>query len=455
MPSPEVTLPVEVTQVDCGPVTVLYSGTEFGNVDTQEEFADQLATDEDMRAVVLSAEEELVLSRVRPPYRTSLHNEKDDGADTTIVQEYILRAAQNGLLTAEEEILLGRLVQKGLAAKARLEVSTSQSENCATTDRVLLEAGQRAMEVMRGCNLLLVVGPARKWHRQYRNIGVMDFIQEGASDGLTRAIEKFDPERGFKFSTYAMQWIDNAMQRCGQKQDKVIKMPIRLYTSGKLKKYEDMKKQGISEEDIARKLGPTPEEHQQLKDAYAAQQLLHLDAEIQGHSGDPMPLHSVVADRQALELVEKIGTEQHRVKPQVGPVYEALLTVFEPQMVWAFMKRNEGIVLNDTDNARAHRMTQMVQHPAVQSMLRRTLGEVGEWDDAACAEAPKNVLKSKEKRIKEMCMMCPLLDKCEELVAEIHPTQGQWAGLTRSKKSYYPNGSPATVRGVAVKPQTS
>jgi hypothetical protein len=84
--------------------------------------------------------------------------------------------------------------------------------------------------------------------------------------------------------------------------------------------------------------------------------------------------------------------------------------------------------------------------------MSEVIGKESVWTGAPCTHEPKKVIKSHIARVKDMCIECPVLDKCEDLVNELKPTQAQWAGLTRTVKSYYPDGSPATVLGVANKP---
>ena len=116
---------------------------------------------------------------------------------------YLATIGRIPLLTAAEEIELGNQVQK-LMQLTQDGVVTADSEEFSSKDRRLIRVGQRAKQRMMKANLRLVVSVAKKY--QGKGLELLDLIQEG-SLGLERAVEKFDPTRGYKFSTYAFWWI--------------------------------------------------------------------------------------------------------------------------------------------------------------------------------------------------------------------------------------------------------
>ncbi|MEY2342948.1 RNA polymerase sigma factor RpoS [Acidithiobacillus sp. IBUN Pt1247-S3] len=122
----------------------------------------------------------------------------DHGPDWDATQCYLQEIGHNPLLTAEEEITLGRLVQRG-DAKAR----------------------QRMIE----CNLRLVVRLSRRYIN--RGLPLLDLIEEG-NLGLIHAVGKFDPEKGFRFSTYATWWIRQNIERALMNQTRTIRLPIHV-----------------------------------------------------------------------------------------------------------------------------------------------------------------------------------------------------------------------------------
>lgn len=124
------------------------------------------------------------------------HIEEDAELDPTRI--YLNEIGASRLLTAEEEISLARLAQAGdYEARQRMIVS----------------------------NLRLVVKIARRY--LYRGLPLLDLIEEG-NLGLIRAVEKFDPERGFRFSTYATWWIRQTIERAIMNQTRTVRLPIHV-----------------------------------------------------------------------------------------------------------------------------------------------------------------------------------------------------------------------------------
>ena len=159
-------------------------------------------------------------------------------SDVDLVRSYLRDIGRVPLLSHEQEITLGRQVQEYMQVeRAELELfeltgdkpsidELSNKLNLSTsTIKKRLRAGQRAKERMVAANLRLVVSVAKKYTK--RNMELLDLIQEGTI-GLVRGVEKFDPARGYKFSTYAYWWIRQGITRAIAEKSRAIRLPIHI-----------------------------------------------------------------------------------------------------------------------------------------------------------------------------------------------------------------------------------
>jgi len=168
--------------------------------------------------------------------------------DGDLVRSYLRDIGRVPLLSHEQEITLGRQVQELMQLEELREEITLRSggeepgeeQLAAAADltaaqlRRRLQLGRRAKERMVAANLRLVVSVAKKYTR--RNMELLDLIQEGTI-GLVRGVEKFDPTRGYKFSTYAYWWIRQGITRAIAEKSRTIRLPIHITeTLNKLKK---------------------------------------------------------------------------------------------------------------------------------------------------------------------------------------------------------------------------
>ncbi|GLY66964.1 sigma-70 family RNA polymerase sigma factor [Amycolatopsis taiwanensis] len=141
------------------------------------------------------------------------------------VRHYLDGIGRIPLLSAAEEVRLAKRIEAGVYAEELLR-QADDGENPPAVDRADLEAvasdGVRAREQMIRANLRLVVAAARK--RRAHGLELLDLIQEG-NLGLMRAVQKFDYAKGYKFSTYAMWWIRQAIQRGTAYGSRTIRVP--------------------------------------------------------------------------------------------------------------------------------------------------------------------------------------------------------------------------------------
>jgi RNA polymerase nonessential primary-like sigma factor len=193
-----------------------------------------------------------------------IRSERDAAAlagGTDLVRSYLRDIGRVPLLSHEQEITLGRQVQELMAIEEQREELRLRAGGEDPTDDQLAEAaqltpqqlkkrlrsGQRAKERMVAANLRLVVSVAKKYTK--RNMELLDLIQEGTI-GLVRGVEKFDPTRGYKFSTYAYWWIRQGITRAIAEKSRTIRLPIHITeTLNKLKK---------GQRELSQELGRTP-----------------------------------------------------------------------------------------------------------------------------------------------------------------------------------------------------
>ncbi len=251
------------------------------------------------------------------------------------VRTYLHEIGRVPLLTHEQEIVLGKQVQQMMGL---LEVQTGLSETLSrkpTTEEwaeaaslpvaelnQLLHQGQRAKRQMLEANLRLVVAIAKKY--QKRNLEFLDLIQEG-SLGLERGVEKFDPTKGYKFSTYAYWWIRQAITRAIAQQARTIRLPIHI--TEKLNKIKRVQRE------LSQSLGrsATVAEIAEALDLEVTQVREYLTL-----SRQPISLDVRIGDNQDTELQElledeKASPEDYTVRESLKQDIHSLLAELTPQ----------------------------------------------------------------------------------------------------------------------------
>ena len=141
------------------------------------------------------------------------------------VRMYLREIGQVKLLTAEDEVSLAKRIHRGLTAREKLEHSDALPEDEIAELKKLDIDGKLAKRLLAEANLRLVVSVAKRYIG--RGMNFLDLIQEG-NIGLLRAVEKFDYERGYKFSTYATWWIRQAISRAIADQARTIRIPVHM-----------------------------------------------------------------------------------------------------------------------------------------------------------------------------------------------------------------------------------
>jgi RNA polymerase primary sigma factor len=221
------------------------------------------------------------------------------------VSWYLTTIGRVPLLTPAEEIELGNQVQ----AMMRL-TEDAQDQEYSEQEKKTIRVGRRSKERMMKANLRLVVSVAKKY--QGKGLELLDLIQEG-SLGLERAVEKFDPTRGYKFSTYAFWWIRQSMTRAIACQSRTIRLPVHLS-----ERLTAIRKVSL---DLAHKLGAMPSRKEIAEamdmpidelDSLLRQALTtsSLDAPVNGEEGRSF-LGDLIADSNHAEPLDQVERGIH------------------------------------------------------------------------------------------------------------------------------------------------
>ena len=143
------------------------------------------------------------------------------GGGDDLLRRYLLEVGNHPLLTAADEATLGNRIAAGRDAVVLLAAQAGASHDLVAT----IEVGEEARQRFIAANLRLVVSIAKRY--QSSGLPLLDLVQEG-NIGLMRAVEKFEPERGFKFSTYATWWIRQAVTRAIADKGRTIRVPAHV-----------------------------------------------------------------------------------------------------------------------------------------------------------------------------------------------------------------------------------
>ena len=224
------------------------------------------------------------------------------------VRMYLKEIGKVDLLTAADEVDLAMKIEAGLEASNKLEAAENGEIELTRAEMRRLtrveNVGLEAKQALISANLRLVVSIAKRYVG--RGMLFLDLIQEG-NLGLIRAVEKFDYEKGFKFSTYATWWIRQAITRAIADQARTIRIPVHMVeTINKLVRVQRQLLQDLGRD-------PTPEE-------IGAEMDMSADRvrEIQKISQEPVSLETPIGEEEDSQLGDFIEDSQAVVPPDAA-----------------------------------------------------------------------------------------------------------------------------------------
>ncbi len=230
--------------------------------DLDDDLGDESSEDHDIKVAKLAESEMGSARKKKPRARTTRSRSRARGIDASTVmltgdpvRMYLKEIGKVDLLTAADEVDLAMKIEAGLDATEKLEAADrGEIELTRAEMRRLMrveQVGLDAKQALISANLRLVVSIAKRYVG--RGMLFLDLIQEG-NLGLIRAVEKFDYEKGFKFSTYATWWIRQAITRAIADQARTIRIPVHMVeTINKLVRVQRQLLQDLGRD-------PTPEE---------------------------------------------------------------------------------------------------------------------------------------------------------------------------------------------------
>ncbi|GAA4130884.1 sigma-70 family RNA polymerase sigma factor [Actinomadura keratinilytica] len=261
-----------------------------------------------------------------PRYEPSGPDEERD-----LLGQYLSQIGATELLTAEQEVELSKRIEAGLYARHLLD--TGRAPRTADATRAELEAlardGRLAKDHMIRANLRLVVSAAKKYGG--RGLPMLDVIQEG-NLGLIHAVEKFDYAKGYKFSTYSMWWIRQAIGRGLADKARTVRLPAHVLEEltrlARIERHLETAGREPTAEAVAAAAGQPVDRVVDLR--RAARETLSLDTMVgedgETRVGDLIPDATAVPASEILEF-ENLAQELRALVDELPPREGLILTL--------------------------------------------------------------------------------------------------------------------------------
>ena len=225
------------------------------------------------------------------------------------LSDFLGEIGRHQLLTPEKELTMGRKVQDMVVLINRCQSAGGKGPACeySELEKKIIRTGEKAKNAMITANLRLVVNLAKRY--QGKGLELLDLIQEGTL-GLTRAVEKYDPSRGHRFSTYAYWWIRQGLNRALSTQSRTIRIPVNInekLTKLRSAKSKLMQSKGVppSSLELAEEMKISKEEVDELLSCELRSITISLQGTVKSKS-DPSELVDILPSEQTppMELAE-------------------------------------------------------------------------------------------------------------------------------------------------------
>ncbi|MFM7312726.1 MAG: RNA polymerase sigma factor RpoD/SigA [Cyanobium sp.] len=262
--------------------------------------------------------------------------------------DYLTLIGRVPLLTAQEEVHLGLIVREWLDQTA--------------PDKALVRRGQRALNRIVTANLRLVVNVALRYVRRVKPMAhdPMDLVQAG-NLGLLRAAEKFDPTRGYKFSTYGYWWIRQAINRHLQEQTGSIRLPVHLASLAYRAEALESRGYGpVKGEELSRLLGESGARIQYAMAVQHRSKTISLDQQLAGSDGE-MSLMDTVSDQRLPRIEDDYDWMHHQIEQLPSPERRVIELRYgnDGHRSFAKVARLTGCSKNQVQRLERHALTRL------------------------------------------------------------------------------------------------